>query len=153
MTACPAHCHSILSSGEKARPQRILGYAGPRGIHLVQPSNSGNEGRIYPPHLKESLSWDRLVAAEFEVISLQMQPSKETAPELGHNNCRSTHIAPPPSHCMIVVAIVEPFPLFSSLPIGQHILTLLGYITTSWLRVHLAFRATCICSCMWTKLL
>lgn len=53
---------------------------------------------------------------------------------------------------MIVVAIVEPFPLFFSLPIGQHILTLLGYITTSWLCVHLALPATCICSCMWTKI-
>lgn len=53
---------------------------------------------------------------------------------------------------MIVVAIVEPFPLFFSPPIGQHILTLLGCITTSWLRVHLALPATCICSCMWTKM-
>lgn len=50
-----------LSSGGKARLQCILGYAGPRRIHPVGPSNSGNEGCICQQHLKDSVNWDSLV--------------------------------------------------------------------------------------------
>lgn len=125
VAAFPAHCHPFLSWREIAN--NVLLCAGPRRIHLVQASNLGDKGWI--GCVRGGL-WIRTALSRRKRGSLWLGTSQLVI----HNNFALHNCC-----CCCCWPTSSPIPLFFSLLIGQGILTLSGYIISSWSSERFSF--------------